>query len=177
MNKLGKIHKLALVSLASVVLVGSVVLAQKVGTSQQGQGSTPQWGEHGKGGHRGGFMGARMFEKLNLTDDQKAQMKQLREGFMERTSSLRTQLRAKHQELRQASDGGTFNEALATQKLTEEAGLRAKMMGEEFKLHQDMLAVLTPEQKTQLDQLRQQLKTKRGEWRKPGVQNRIPPAV
>jgi len=115
-------------------------------------------------------MGARMFEKLNLTDDQKAQMKQLRQGFMERTSSLRTQLRAKHQELRQASDGGTFNEALATQKLTEEAGLRAKMMGEEFKLHQDMLAVLTPEQKTQLDQLRQQLKTKRGEWRKPGVQ-------
>ena len=101
---------------------------------------------------------------------QKAQMKQLRQGFMERTSSLRTQLRAKHQELRQASDGGTFNEALATQKLTEEAGLRAKMMGEEFKLHQDMLAVLTPEQKTQLDQLRQQLKTKRGEWRKPGVQ-------
>jgi Spy/CpxP family protein refolding chaperone len=64
--------------------------------------------------------------------------------------------------LRQASEGGTFNEALATQKLTEMAGLQAKLMGARFQLHQQMLSVLTPEQKAQLDQMKAQFKAHRG---------------
>jgi Spy/CpxP family protein refolding chaperone len=75
---------------------------------------------------------------------------------------LREQLQAKRQELRQANEGGTFNEALATQKLTELAGLQAKMMGEEFKLHQQMQSVLTAEQKAQLEQAKAQFKTREG---------------
>ena len=67
--------------------------------------------------------------------------------------------------MRQANTGGTFNEALATQKLTEEAALKAKLMGEQFKLHQEMLSVLTPEQRTQMEQLREQFKTKRAEFK------------
>jgi Spy/CpxP family protein refolding chaperone len=67
--------------------------------------------------------------------------------------------------LRQASEGGTFNEALATQKLTEMASLQAKMMGEEIKLHQEMLSVLTPEQKAQLEQSKAQFKARRGGMR------------
>jgi protein CpxP len=106
-----------------------------------------------------------MFEKLNLTDDQKARMKTIRESFGERTKSLRDQLEAKRQELRQANHGDTFNEALATQKLTESAGLQAKLMGEEFKLRQEMLTILTPEQKTQLDQMRQQFKGGHGDFK------------
>jgi Spy/CpxP family protein refolding chaperone len=70
--------------------------------------------------------------------------------------------------LRQASEGGTFNEALATQKLTETAGLQAKLMGERFKLHQEMLTVLTAEQKTQLEQMKAQFKTHRGGRRGQG---------
>jgi Spy/CpxP family protein refolding chaperone len=64
--------------------------------------------------------------------------------------------------LRQASEGGTFNEALATQKLTEMAGLQAKLMGARFQLRQQMLSVLTPEQKAQLDQMKAQFKAHRG---------------
>ena len=70
---------------------------------------------------------------------------------------------AKRQELRAASEGGTFNEALATQKLQEMAGLQAKLMGEEFKNRQEMLSILTPEQKTQLEQKRAEFKNKRGD--------------
>ena len=95
-----------------------------------------------------------MFGGVNLTDDQKAKMKQINESFAESTKSLREQLRAKRQELRQASEGGTFNEALATQKLTETASLQAKLMGEQFKIHQEILSVLTAEQKAQLEQKR-----------------------
>ena len=74
----------------------------------------------------------RFLHRLNLTDDQKAKMKQIRESFMESNKPLFEQAESKRQELRQASEGGTFNEALATQKLTDMAGLQAKLMGEEI---------------------------------------------
>ena len=106
-----------------------------------------------------------MFKGANLTEEQKAQMKQIRQSFGERNKPLREQLRAKHQELRQASEGGTFNEALATQKLTEIAPLEAKLMGDRQKLHQEMLSVLTAEQKAQLEQSRAQFKARRGQMR------------
>ena len=165
MMKFANFKMLGLVSLASIVLVASVAFAQTGGTNQADQNKArAEWRGRGRGGdHRGGQMGGRMFAQLNLTDDQKARMKQIRQSFGDRTKSLREQLRAKRQELRQANEGGTFNEALATQKLTEAAGLQAKLMGEEFKLHQEMLTVLTPEQKTQLDQMRAQFKSAHGE--------------
>ena len=93
-------------------------------------------------------------------------MKQLRASFAETNKPLREQLRAKRQELRQASEGGTFNEALATQKLTEMASLEAKLMGERQRQHQEVLSVLTAEQKAQLEQSKAQFKTRRGEMRK-----------
>ena len=168
MKKFANFKMLALVSLSSILLVASVAFAQTAGTTQGDQNKARgEWRGRGRGegrkrDHRGGFMGGGMFHKLNLTDAQKASMKQIRESFGERTKSLREQLRAKRQELRQANQGGTFNEALTAQKLTESAGLQAKLMGEKFKLHQEMLTVLTPEQKTQLDQMRQQFKGGRG---------------
>ena len=148
MKNLGRYNKLAIASLSAIALAASIAVAQTVKTDQ----------DHGRGGMRGG-----LFSKLNLTDDQKAKIKQIHESFAERNKPLREQLRAKRQELRQASEGGTFNEALATQKLTEMAGLQAKMMGEEFRLHQETLSVLTAEQKTQLDQAKAQFKAREGE--------------
>ena len=71
------------------------------------------------------------------------------------------QLKSKRQELRQASEGGTFNEALATQKLTEMASLEAKAMGERFRLQQETMSVLTAEQKAQLEQSKAQFKARR----------------
>jgi Spy/CpxP family protein refolding chaperone len=111
--------------------------------------------------HRGGA-----FRQLNLTEDQKAKMKQIRQNFAQSNKPLHDQLRAKRQELRQASEGGTFNEGLATQKLTEMASLEARVMGEKFKLHQETLSVLTAEQKAQLEQAKAQFKGRRGEMRK-----------
>ena len=158
MSKLGRFKTLAIATIAAIALVGSVALAQTVNTGQGMHGR----GEHGwRGMREGGF-----FKQLNLTDDQKAKMKQIRESFAEQTKSLREQIRAKRQELRQANEGGTFNEALATQKLTEIAPLEAKLMGAQAQEHQAMLSVLTAEQKAQLDQARAQFKTRRGEMRK-----------
>ena len=184
MKKLGKIKTLTIASLSAVALAAPIAFAQTTTTQDQqqkttrgegrgeghgrgkgwgsgerrGKGEGREWGGRGEG--RGGMRGM-MFRGANLTDDQKAKMKQIGESFRERTQSLHQALRAKRQELRQASEGGTFNEALATQKLQESASLQAKLMGEQFRMRQEMLSVLTPEQKTQMEQKRAEFKAKR----------------
>jgi len=171
MNKLGKIKTLTIASLSAVALAAPIAFAQSTTTTQDTpQATGERHGGHGKGwgdksrgwgGERGGRRGGMMFAGINLTDDQKAKMKEIGQSFRESTKSLHEQLRAKREELRQASEGGTFNEALATQKLQESAGLQAKLMGEQFRMRQQMLSVLTPEQKTQLEQKRAEFKAKR----------------
>jgi periplasmic protein CpxP/Spy len=152
---------LAIASLSAVALAASIAVAQSVKTDQANQqGRRHEW--RGEGMKRGDHRGGAFWNRLNLTDDQKAKMKQIRESFMASNKPLLDQVRAKRQELRQASEGGTFNEALATQKPTEMASLQAKLMGERFKLRQEMQSVLTAEQKTQLEQMKAQFKTHRG---------------
>jgi len=163
--KLSKVKVLAIASLSAVVLAASIAVAQSVKTETQGdKGGRRGW--HGEGMKRGGHRGDdALFNRLNLTDDQKAKLKQIRESFATTNKPLFEQLRAKRQELRQANEGGTFNEALATQKLTDMASFEAKLMGAEFKMHQDMLSVLTAEQKAQLEQSKAQFKARHGERR------------
>ena len=170
MNK-GRFKTLAIASLSAIALAASIAVAQTVtnnqGTTQQGtqtEGRRGPRGEH-RGHGWGGMRDGGFFKQLNLTEDQKTKMKQIRESFAERNKPLREQLHAKRQELRQANEGGTFNEALATQKLTEMASLEAKLMGERFKVHQEMLSVLTTEQKGQLEQSKAQFKGRHGGMR------------
>lgn len=172
MNK--RFKTVAIAAISSMALAGSIVFAQTTTPDQSNQQGTRTERREGKHrGHRWGGMrrGGGFFGQLNLTEDQKTKMKQIRESFAEQNKPLREQLRAKRQELRQASEGGTFNEALATQKLTEMASLKAKLMGERHKLHQEMLSVLTAEQKAQLEQSKAQFKTRRGERRQRNMQH------
>ena len=163
---------MAIATLSAIALATSIAVAQTISNGQDNnaKGAHRGWhdgGDRGQGrGHGWGGMRGDAFRQLNLTEDQKAKIKQFRETFAQTNKPLMDQLRAKRQELRQANEGGTFNEALATQKLTEMAGLEAKLMGERFKLHQESLSVLTAEQKAQLEQSKAQFKARRGEMRK-----------
>jgi protein CpxP len=176
MKKTSKLYALALAALFAVGSVGTYALAQsgagqndqtKPGAGRRGFGEGR--GQRGPGRHgRGQFgqfgqSGMMGLHGLNLTDAQKAQIKQLHETHRQNTQSVRAELRTKMQELRQANESGTFNEALAAQKLAETAPLRAKLMADQFKLRQETLALLTPEQKTQFEQMRERFKTNRGE--------------
>jgi protein CpxP len=170
MKRLGTFKILTIVSLAAVALAASIAMAQASGLNRDSQEGT-RGERHGQGeGWRGRDGHDGMLKGIKLTDDQKAKMKQIGQSFHERTQSLRQELQAKRQGLRQASEGRTFDEALATQKLTEAASLEAKLMGEQFKMHQEMLSVLTPEQKTQLEQKRAEFKAKWAEHRGRQVQ-------
>ena len=175
MKKLGKIKTLTIASLSAVALAAPIAFAQSTTSVQDAQQVERGEGHgHGKGrgdrsgrrggkgwGKRGGGMHGMMLKGVNLTDDQKAKMKQISQSFRERTKSLHQELRAKRQELRQASEGGTFNESLATQRLQESASLQAKLMGEQVRMRQEMQSVLTAEQKAQMEQKRAEFKAKR----------------
>lgn len=171
MKNLGTIKTLTIASLSVLALTVSIALAQTQGTNQKNEAQASRGDRHGHGegwgkrGGRAGGMRGMMFRGLNLTDEQKAKAKQIGESFRERTQSLRQELQAKRQELRQAGGGGTFDEALTAQKLQESANLQAKLMGEQFKMRQEMLSVLTPEQKTQMEQKRAEFKDK---WNQRG---------
>jgi protein CpxP len=110
---------------------------------------------------RGGFE----FRQLNLTDDQKAQMRQIRKAHFETTAALRQQLRTAMKQIHESNSAGAFDEALVSQKLAETAPLRAKLMADSFRLRQEISAVLTAEQKTKLEELREQGKARRAERR------------
>lgn len=166
MKKFNRSLIFAAALLAAPALLAPLVPAQSAGADQSTQANS-QTGRRGHGGHRKHRRAGttRLMKQLNLTEDQQARIKQVKQSHRERTQSLRQEVQAKLQEVRQASTGGVFNEALATQKLTEMAGLRAKLMGARFTMRQQMLAVLTPEQKIQLEQTRAQFKAKRIERR------------
>jgi Spy/CpxP family protein refolding chaperone len=171
MKRLGKIKTLAAASLAAFAVAAPVALAQTGG--QEGTERPRAERRGGRDGHRGGgrhggFGRGFGFRGIELTDDQKTRLQALRQSFGERTRPLREQLRAKHQELRAAQDGTTFNEALASQKLSEAAAIQARLMGEEFRLRQESLAVLTAEQRTQLEQQRNERKQRREQRRNRG---------
>src|SRR5882762_10282105 len=142
MTKLSTIKMLTIASLSAIALTTSIALAQTGTTQNQAPRGDRQRHERGWGGRGedGARMDGLMFRGLNLTDDQKAKMKQISQSFRENTRSLHEALRTKRQELHQAGAGGTFDEALATQKLQESASLQAKLMAEQFKMRQAMLS-------------------------------------
>jgi protein CpxP len=125
------------------------------------RGGHKGFGRHGKGfGHHGmrGGMGMRGFAKLNLTDDQKTQMKTLRESFHTSTQAQRQEMFGL---MKQKHDG----------TLTAEGEARMKDLHNQMKtagegLHANMLGVLTAEQKTQLETMKQEFKQKWEERRK-----------
>jgi protein CpxP len=155
MKKLNRFQAVAVAIIMAVAVAVPVVFAQSTG------GDDGHRGHKGHFGRRGGE--GRIFSQLDLTDAQKEQIKAIHEKNRESLRPLMEQIRAKRQEIRQASEGGTVNEALVSQKLSEIAPLEAKMMAERARIHQETLSVLTPEQRTKLEQMREQFKSRRFE--------------
>ena len=150
MVRLNRFRGIALAAVMALALAAPFAIAQSKDPGAQRA--------HGmRGGDR---MSGAFFRNLDLTDAQKAQMKQIREAHSQSMRPLMEQIRAKRQEIHQANQGGTFNESVVAQKLTEIAPLEAKLMGEQFRTHQEMLSVLTAEQKAKLEQQREQQKTR-----------------
>ena len=114
-------------------------------------------GHGGPGGHGGGLLG-HFSQVLNLTDTQKAQIKQLEDGFRESTKSL-------HEQLAKAGPGGpfdaaaagTFDEAAVRAAAQARAAVHVELEVAHAKFFSQVYAVLTAEQKAKLAELHKQM--------------------
>jgi periplasmic protein CpxP/Spy len=112
----------------------------------------------------------RLFEKLNLTADQKQKMQVIRDRYKDQISQRMQAVRQARQEL-ETMISGTVNVSQIRDKHRQIMGLRQQLEEVRFESMLAMREVLTSEQRNQLSQLMQQ----RREAAKNRMQNRMKP--
>ena len=152
---------------AVVAITGALLLMLAVvGLSQQGRpaGGGPGHGGPDRGGFRGGPGGlGPLARDLNLTDEQKAQIKKITDSFEESTKALREQMRSLHDGERDALIGGAFDEAAVRAAAQQRAGVQVELEVAHARMMSQVFSVLTAEQKAQLAARLQEFEEKRRE--------------
>lgn len=147
-----KSFRYRLLAAALAVFIGTV--AGHSQTAADTPPPPPMHGHHmgmGMGMGMGGHMGF-LAKQLNLTEDQKSQMKAVWQKESPTMKPLLQQQRQIDQQLRQYVEG-SFDpdkvQALANQK----AQIQAQVTVAETRIHNQMYQLLTPDQQTQLKQI------------------------
>lgn len=152
--------------LALGLTASTAVLARQTQQTPTPQGEQGQADEHSRRGRmrhrmkgmrhrmRAGREGFEGLRRLSLTDAQREQFRALREATRQRTQAQREELR---QIFRSRREGGN---------LTAEQEARARQLHQELRethqrLRTEMLNALTTEQRTQLEQLKQEREQRR----------------
>jgi len=114
-------------------------------------------GRHGKGG---GEFGQRMAEKLNLTEAQQAQIKSLQQGFREQNKPFfesTQETRKAFREAKRANDTARLEQLKPAMEAQ-----RAQFKSLRDAHEQQILTVLTPEQRTQFAAMKAERQERRG---------------
>lgn len=121
------------------------------------QTTPPPPQHHGfRGGHFGGPMFGMFFHQLNLTDAQKAQVKQIMSQEKPTLKPLMQQMAQGENQMRTLELSGTFDEGQARTLATQQSQNMTELMVQRARVESELIQVLTPEQKTKLSQLVQQ---------------------
>jgi protein CpxP len=148
------------VSLAVALTLTVVGFARQEGPRGFG-GPLP--GGPGRGGPRGGGGLGPLARELNLTDAQKAQVKQITDGFQESTKSLREQLFKSDGGPFDGLKDGAFDEASVRAAAQARAAVEVELEVAHARMMSQIYALLTAEQKAKLAEVKQQF-----EQRRPG---------
>lgn len=139
---------------ALAVLMGSMVAQSQ--TAADAPSAPPMHGhEFGMGPHMMGFMA----QKLNLTDDQKAQMKAV---FQKEHPTIKPLMQQQHQIdtlLRQYVEG-PFDQAKVQALAAQKAQIQAQLTVQETRIHNELYQLLTADQQAQLKQMEAQHETR-----------------
>jgi protein CpxP len=108
-------------------------------------------GMRGPGGPMGIGPG---FRELDLSDDQRAQIKQIAESHRDEFRAAGEKVRAAHDGLRALVDADTIDEGAIRAKSTEIAAAEAEVMILNAKVRKESMQVLTSEQLAKLKELR-----------------------
>jgi periplasmic protein CpxP/Spy len=142
--------------IGGALAVACALVLTAVGFAQGGPQGPPQGGPHrgGPGGFGGpGGLGP-IARELNLTDAQKAQIKQIEDSFRDSTRSLHDQLRA--------AGGGpldgltdNFDEAAARAAAQSRASVEVELQVAHARMMSQIYALLTADQKAKVAELKQ----------------------
>ena len=142
-----KKRNIVILAIGILVLGAAFVFAQKA--IHKG------FGGRGFGGHPGMGMALR---GLDLTDAQKARVKEIMEANKANFQPIMQSLKENHKKLADLTANGGFDEAQVQALATEQGNLTAKMIVERERVKSQVFAILTDEQKAKAAQTRDQMK-------------------
>jgi protein CpxP len=144
-----KNRKWIIVATILAALLVTVAVAQRTARYMHAQH------EMGMGGfgedHFSGFMA----DYLNLSDQQQQQIKTIMQNEKPVIQPLMKDLHSAHQEIHEAIQNGTLDQAKALSIIDAHKNSFAQLMVEHAKVHQQVMGVLTPDQKTKFEQMEQ----------------------
>ena len=155
MNKLffGGLALAALIGSAGFSLCDASPVAAQAGPGgqrgQRGQVPPPQGEQQGRRGGPGGDAGM-MFRMLDLSSDQKNQIKQLHDAEREAAKPIHEQLKTIHEQLRTATTDGAFNESAVRSLLAQAQQPELELEVLHLKTRTASYNLLTPAQKAKL---------------------------
>ena len=131
---------------------------------RRGPGGPGMPGMDGPRGMRGGA--GPEFRFLNLTEDQQAQLRKIREARQPEFKAAGEKIRAARDGMRQLIASDTINESAIRSKAAEVAAAEAEVAILNARVRQESLQILTSEQQQKLKELREsrgdQMKQRRG---------------
>jgi protein CpxP len=134
-----------------IVATLAIMLGGVMSYAQESASPTTEKAWHGRRGDRMGFMA----RELNLTDAQKAQIKQIFQANKATGLPLMQQMAANKKAMLEATANGSFDQAKIQQLANQQAQLTAQMMVQKQAIrHQIYTQVLTPDQRVKAEEMR-----------------------
>jgi periplasmic protein CpxP/Spy len=145
------VRSLLMIAAAGLALAAGIAVAQ----NQGGEDAPMHGGMHrGMHGHMMGGPEFQMFlHKLNLSDDQKAQVKQIFQAERPTLKPLMQQEAQAHLQMMQLVSSGNFDQAKATAIASQEAQTHIQVEVEHAKIHSQIYQLLNSEQKAKVAEM------------------------
>lgn len=137
-----------LVAALAVMLGAAIAKSQTADTTSP---STPPAHAHKRGMRRGPMMGF-PFKQLNLTDAQKAQVKEVMQKEHSTMKPLMQQMHQMDLQLRQYSEG-TYDEGKVQALVTQQAQTLVQLKVQQTRIHNQVYQLLTPDQQTKMKEI------------------------
>ena len=160
-------HTLLGLALASALVIGSTVAVAAPGAG--GHGSS----DHGWHGHHGNSQ-MMMLHKLNLSDAQKASVKQIVSTNREQNKGQRQALRQQRDAFESMTPNQVGYQAAAASLAQAEGQATQARVQQMANLRAQVYAVLTPQQQAQAATFKTQAQARRAQWKAFKAQNPAP---
>jgi protein CpxP len=139
------IHFRLFAAALAVVLGGAIARSQTADATLPPPMRGPGFGMEG---HMMGFWA----KALNLTDEQKTQMKAVMQKEHATLKPLKTQIHQMDEQLKQYEEG-TYNEAKVQALVAQKSQTLVQIRVQESRIHNELFQLLTPDQQSQLKEL------------------------